>query len=81
MIVQRSIVEEASGPRSLLAIEMNKDTLLSQFCHSMNVKEAQRKVSNEFQFGEKCSLPGSSEYYPVEKHICFQVWNAGNKLV
>ena len=28
MIVQRSIVEEASGPRSLLAIEMNKDTLL-----------------------------------------------------
>ena len=27
MIVQRSIVEEASGPRSLLAIEMNKDTL------------------------------------------------------
>ena len=28
MIVQRSIVEEASRPRSLLAIEMNKDTLL-----------------------------------------------------
>ena len=28
MIVQRSMVEEASGPRSLLAIEMNKDTLL-----------------------------------------------------
>ena len=28
MIVQRSIVEEASGSRSLLAIEMNKDTLL-----------------------------------------------------
>ena len=28
MIVQRSIVEEASGPRSLLAIKMNKDTLL-----------------------------------------------------
>ena len=28
MIVQRSIVEEASGPMSLLAIEMNKDTLL-----------------------------------------------------
>ena len=28
MIVQRSIVEEASGTRSLLAIEMNKDTLL-----------------------------------------------------
>ena len=28
MIVQRFIVEEASGPRSLLAIKMNKDTLL-----------------------------------------------------
>ena len=28
MIVQRSIVEEASRPRSLLSIEMNKDTLL-----------------------------------------------------
>ena len=28
MIVQRSIVEEVSGPRSLLAIKMNKDTLL-----------------------------------------------------
>ena len=28
MIVQRSIVEEASGPRSLLVIDMNKDTLL-----------------------------------------------------
>ena len=28
MIVQRFIVEEPSGPRSLLAIEMNKDTLL-----------------------------------------------------
>ena len=28
MIVQRSRVEEAIGPRSLLAIEMNKDTLL-----------------------------------------------------
>ena len=28
MIVQRSMVEEASGPRSLLAIKMNKDTLL-----------------------------------------------------
>ena len=28
MIVQRSMVEEASGPRSLLAIEMNKDTQL-----------------------------------------------------
>ena len=28
MIVQRSRVEEASGSRSLLAIEMNKDTLL-----------------------------------------------------
>ena len=28
MTVQRSMVEEASGPRSLLAIEMNKDTQL-----------------------------------------------------
>ena len=28
MIVQGYAVEEASGPRSLLAIEMNKDTLL-----------------------------------------------------
>ena len=28
MIVQGSAVEEASGPRSLLAIEINKDTLL-----------------------------------------------------
>ena len=28
IIVQSSIVEEASGPNSLLAIEMNKDTLL-----------------------------------------------------
>ena len=28
MIMQKFIVEEASGPRSLLAIEMNKDTLL-----------------------------------------------------
>ena len=28
MIVQRSIVEEASGPMSLLAVKKNKDTLL-----------------------------------------------------
>ena len=28
MIMQKFIVEEASGSRSLLAIEMNKDTLL-----------------------------------------------------
>ena len=52
-----------------------------QFCHSINLKEAERKVPVEFQFGEKCSLPGSSDYYPEEKHICFQVWKAGSKLV
>ena len=111
MIVQRSVVEEANGPRSFLAIEMNKDTLLPILpiklptsslstlnaakpdgrlqnknllkdcsCHAINLKEAQRKVPIEFQFGEKCSLPGSFEYYPEEKHICFQVWKAGNKL-
>ena len=96
MIVQRSIVEKASGPRSLLAIEKNKDTPLPilsirlptsflstlnaayghqkfieglLFCHSVNLKEAQRKFPIEFQFGEKCSLPGSIEYYPEEKHL------------
>ena len=31
MIVQRSILEEASGPRSLLTTEMSKDTLLPIF--------------------------------------------------
>ena len=89
MIVQRSIVEEASGPRSLLTMEMNKDTLhpilfiklptsslstlnaaksdglqkknLLKDCNSViqSIKEAQRKVPIEFQFGEKCNLPGS----------------------
>ena len=110
MTVQRSVVEEASGPRSLLAVKKNKDTLLLilsiklptsslstlstadglqkknllkdlLFCHSINLIEAQRKFPIEFQFGEKCSLPGSFEYYPEEKHICIQVWKAGNKLV
>ena len=52
-----------------------------QFCYSTNLKEAQRKSPIEFQFIEKCSLPGSFKYYPEEKHICFQVWKAASKLV
>ena len=99
-------MEEASGPRSLLAVEMNKDTLFpilsiklptsslstpnaakpdslqkKNLLKDCSLKEAQRKVPTEFQFGEKCSLPDSFEYYPEEKHICFQVWKAGNMLV
>ena len=37
MIVQMSILEEANGPRSLLAIEMNKDTLLCSPILSINL--------------------------------------------
>ena len=44
-----------------------------QFCHSINLKEAQRNVPNEFQFGEKCSLLGSFEYYLEVKCICSQL--------
>ena len=51
-----------------------------QFCHSINLTEAQRKAPIEFQFGKKCSLPGSFQYYPEEKHVCFQVWKAGTSL-
>ena len=99
MIVQRSMVEEASGPRSLLAIKMNKDpasdlvhqatiliSIYSQrcktrwspkeefveglrFCHSINLKEAQRKAPIEFQFGQKSSLLGFFEYYLEKKHL------------
>ena len=45
-----------------------------QFCHSINLKEAQRKVPLEFQFGGKCNLPGSFKYYPEVKRICSQLW-------
>ena len=92
MIMQRSIVEEASRPRSLLAIKMNKDTLLPILSINLptssqstlnagkpdglqkknffeGLQFCQRKVPIEFQFGEKCSLPGSFEYYPEEKHL------------
>ena len=45
-----------------------------QFFHSINLKEAQRKVPLEFQFGGKCNLPGSFKYYPEVKRICSQLW-------
>ena len=44
-----------------------------QFCHSINLKEAQRNVPNEFQFGGKCNLLGFFEYYLEVKCICSQL--------
>ena len=44
-----------------------------QFCHSINLKETQRNVPNEFQFGGKCNLLGSFEYYLEVKCICSQL--------
>ena len=51
-----------------------------QFCHSINLTEAQRKVPIEFQFGKKCSLPGSFQNYPEEKRL-FPSLESWNKLV
>ena len=51
-----------------------------QFFHSINLKEAQRKVPLEFQFGGKCNLPGSFKYYPEVKRICSQLWKLVTSL-
>ena len=112
MIVQGSAVEEASGPRSLLAIEINKDTLLPILSIKMPtsslstpnawkpdglqkknllkdcsyviqsiLKGLKENAPLNFNLVKKYRLAGSFEYYPEEKHICFQVWKAGNKLI
>ena len=111
MIMQRSIVGQASVPRSLLAIEISKDTLLpilsiklpTSFLSTLNaakpdglqkknllkdcssviqsiLKKLKEKSPLNFNLVRNAVLPGSLKY-PEEKHICVQVWKAGNKLV
>ena len=60
---------------------LQKKNLLKD-CNSViqSIKEAQRKVPIEFQFGEKCNLPGSFQYYPEEKHFYFQIQKAVTSL-